>query len=204
MKTFLCTMAMILATLLALPQAQAISITLEPRTGRVFSPPANVFFDVDISNLGSNVLGAYSLDVHYDPTLFNFLALVPAGWGGALGNVRNGEALGQLDLSTPGLIRISEVSLLDDAALDVLQLPGSNRLLTLGLYAFNTDFEFPTTIVSADNFVLSDGAGDRLIPSSERAALVFRVPEPSTPALLVIGAFGALLLRRLGRVGVRA
>ncbi|MYN19729.1 PEP-CTERM sorting domain-containing protein [Rugamonas sp. FT107W] len=209
MKTFLRIVGILLAALLFQQQALAITIGLAPLTGQKFTPPADVFFDVKIFGLQSGgtdtVLGAFSMDLHYDPTLFSFLALPPAGWGTGLGSVSLGQAVGHLDASTPGLIHVSEVSLLDaasscgafctDPLLDDLQ-GNSFRLLTVGLYAFNTAYTSSTTTVSADNFVLADGAGDRLSPVNGRALLTFQVPEPSTPALLAIGVLGALLVRR--------
>jgi len=198
-----------------------IEITIEPSKNKIH-PPESLFVDINISGLQSggidNLLGAWQMDFHYDADLFNPLNIPPAGWGGKLGNITNGETVGGVDTSTPGVIDIFEVSLLFDFELDSFpfqrdldgNLLDSFRLATLGFYApSGTGFNDPSTLLFTDNIVLSDAYGNVLsdvngeIIPVQHLPVSIKIPEPATWVLFGIGFIGLLRFRKMKRPMIR-
>ncbi len=162
---------------------------------------SSVFVDVVVSGLDT-LLGAWELDLLYDPTVFVPQLVPPSGFGGLLGDVFAGEAVGGADVSVAGVISFLQVSLLSSGELDALQgnPPGSGnvldelRLATIGLFRFDPSTGVPVSLLDSANVILSDDLGNRILPVANPTTGVFiGVPEPGSWALLVAGA---LLLGR--------
>lgn len=96
--------------------------------------PGAFSISINIKNLQvdnpARLLGAFSLDLLFDPTGLTYLPFPSNNWGTALGDVSAGEALADIDTSTPGVIHLSEVSLLE-AASDTCLLCGGPFLKDL-------------------------------------------------------------------------
>ncbi|MEG1117865.1 MAG: hypothetical protein RSE46_22710, partial [Janthinobacterium sp.] len=154
MKKF-CFLAMFwLACLSWAPLAQALQMSLVPRGGAHIAPGGLLLVDLNIAGLGSGglntELGVFHLDLYYDPDLLFYLPGA-SGWGTALGQTAGGaEALAFADASTPGLLRLDEVSLLDGLTLGQLQGDGF-RLATLAFQA-----RMPGGPVPANTFLFAD------------------------------------------------
>lgn len=209
MKKLLFAVLLGLSCLGALPQAQALQITLTPHGGYQIAPGDQLLVDLDIAGLQSGglstELGAYHLDLYYDPSLLSFLPGPPTGWGTALGSTTGPvEALAFADHGTPGLLRLDEVSLLDGVTLDALQ-GDAFRLATLAFQVLQAPAPAPAnTFLFADAIVLGDAAGN-LIPValSNIPVLILQVDEPGTLAILALGA-AALAWRRRAASGPRS
>ncbi|GJI94979.1 hypothetical protein RugamoR57_16970 [Duganella caerulea] len=204
MKKLMCAALLGLSCLGALPQAQALQITLTPRGGYQIAPGGEVVVDVAIAGLQSGglstELGAYHLDLYYDPDLLSYLAGPPSSWGTALGRTDGGaEALAVADQSTPGLLRLDEVSLLDGVTLDALQ-GDSFRLATLAFQVGYPSLPAPAnTFLFADSILLGDADGNPIpVALSEIPVLILQVDEPGTLAILALGAAALAWRRRAG------
>jgi hypothetical protein len=92
-------------------------ISLDPHSS-VIKPGQNYYLDVNVSGLqsgGTNaLLGAFTMDVHFDPNLLQFLP-ISSSFGSALGDIGLGEALVGGSLTSPGIFNFFEVSLLEDS-----------------------------------------------------------------------------------------
>lgn len=208
MKKLMSAVAMLLCLATQLPPAHALAITLSSRSDLKIHGLENVFLDITVSGLRSGglntTLGGYELNLLFDPTLFQLLNVPPAGWGTGLGSVFGGEALGRIVLTAPGVLHVSEVSLLEASAagcsfctgpyLEDLQ-SDSFRLATIGLYAYNPAFPSRLSIVRTDQVVLGDGAGNRL-PGVPNSALQFTIAEPGSLSLMALGLASAAALAR--------
>ncbi|MGK5054951.1 hypothetical protein [Janthinobacterium sp. RB2P8] len=199
----LCIAAMLwLACLSWAPLAQALQMSLVPRGGYQIAPGGLLVVDLNIAGLQSGglntELGVFHLDLYYDPTLLSFLPGAPSGWGTALGQTAGGaEALAFADASTPGLLRLDEVSLLDGLTLGQLQGDGF-RLATLAFHVMMPPGPAPAnTILFADDILLAD-AGGNLIPvvPDQIPILILQVDAPGTLALLGLGMAALARQRR--------
>lgn len=137
------------------------------------------------------VVGAFSLEVSYDPTHVQNANVGPvAGFGADLGDPSLGEAVTFADFSTPGLLRIAETSLLDELALTGLQ---SDRIV-LATFGFtlrpNAASDFETWTVTgfsvADAFAspILDDQGNPVPVLTGSTTLA--VPAPASIWLLGI------------------
>jgi hypothetical protein len=197
-RRFLATCAVVAclgAGLLGALRADAASITLSPAT---LAPPSGSTFSLDVvvSGLGAGVapsLGAFDLDVAYDPAQLTFSG---ASFGTFLGTPP-GEAITDV-LPGAGSVNLAEVSLLAPAALDGMQ-PASFTVATLQFVALS---EIPS-VVSVSSGLLSDAFGAPIGIESLASATVSptsAVPEPGAFLLyaagLVVVARSSLLRRR--------
>lgn len=192
-----------LACLGALAPAQALQITLVPHG------PATVYVDdyvqVDMSIVGlqsgglNTELGAFHLDLYYDPTMLTLLSPTAANWGNSLGHTSPvAEALTFADNSTPGLLRLDEVSLLDRTALDVLQ--GDSFLLASLIFQVTAPAppRPDNTFLFADDILLGDAAGNRIPAGLDQIPqLILFVDEPATLAIFGLGLSALAWRRRL-------
>jgi hypothetical protein len=206
MKNFLAAAAMLLC-LTPLSPAHALAISLFPRTSLQVHNFDDVFIDINVVGLRSGsldrTLGAFELDLLFDPNLFQKIDIPPAGWGTGLGDVAAGEAVASMVQTAPGVLHISAVSLLEESLAGCVFCTGpyladvqgnSFRLATVGLYAYNPNFPDRTTTVRTSQAVLGDGAGNPL-PSVPDTELQFSVPEPGTAALIPLGLLCVAAMR---------
>ena len=199
----LCFLAMFwLACLSWAPLAQALQMSLVPRGGYQIAPGGLLLVDLNIAGLQSSglstELGAFHLDLYYDPLLLSFLPGAPSGWGTALGQTAGGiQALAFADASTPGLLHLDEVSLLDALTLDQLQ-GDSFRLATLAFHVLVPPKPAPAnTILFADDILLGNAAGNVIPAALEQVPiLILQVDEPGTLALLGLGMAALAWQRR--------
>lgn len=116
------------ALVIAMAQANAVSISLVPSINKIHSGET-LFLDVNISGLHSggtdSLLGGWSMDIGFDPgvlqpTLFS-------STGPYLGSIAQGQAIEfpSIDFSEPGVISLGELSLLPiDNYFDTAWNPG--------------------------------------------------------------------------------
>lgn len=173
------------------------TISLVPSSGTV-SPSGSFFIDINISGLQSSgtdaVVGAFDLDLLYDPSLFSPVIAPPTGFGLLLGDISLSEASGGIDASLPGTVSLFEVSLLTPAELDALQ-DDSFTLATIGFMAISAGGT--SGVFSTSDVIVSDDLGDPLSLASPTATATVRivaVPEPGMFLMLLVGAFGLLVV----------
>lgn len=172
--------------------------------------PGNVMLDITASGMSSTLLGGFQLDINFDPNFFAY------GGSGVLGSnlgvfnsSSNTEALGGIDFSNPGEIKLYEVSLLDTATLQTLQTTDSYLLAKIRLVTLPQDpLSFPgpnylgniyqwvtlNNINSNDPNVFATLYADELgnqvnidVAGSQTADVISFVPEAPSLALLFIG-----------------
>jgi hypothetical protein len=170
--------AFLVATWLAAPRADAISIALVPSSVVV---PVGASFGVDVvvSGLGDGAvpsLGSYDIDLSFDPALL------------AVGTVSFGVFLGAPDVSlvsvatSPGLVDFAEVSLAPPDLIDALQ-PGSFSVATVTF----TSIAAGTSAIDFGAVLLGDAVGRELAVDTLRAAkVVSPIPEPAAAAVFAI------------------
>jgi hypothetical protein len=163
-----------LVALFAIGSSQAIMIDFVPTSPLMVSNGDTVVVDVVVSDLGSESVSAFDLDVSYDTTFLSATGVI-FGWG--LGNPFFFEVFESSDLSTPGIVDIAAVSLLSDAELDALQGP-SVTLASLEFAAVGSG-------LTALDFVW--GPGQDIKGRDNQQIYPTPVPEPSTVFLLVAG-----------------
>nr|WP_315219053.1 hypothetical protein [uncultured Duganella sp.] len=214
MKKLLIAALLGLSCLGAWPLAHALQITLVPRGGYQIAPGGSVLVDLGIAGLQSGgldtELGAFHLDLYYDPTVLAYHPSAPSAWGGALGQAGS-ESLAFADNGTPGLLRLDQVSLLDGLTLDQLQ-GDAFRLATLAFDVLPWTGPTPAnTFLFADDILLGDAAGN-VIPAALDGipVLILQVDEPGTLAIIGLGLGLAALSARsrpggaVGRATARA
>jgi hypothetical protein len=176
-----------LATAFA-PAAAALSLAVHPLATRVAAgDPVTV--EIVVSDLGSDVVGGYSLTLNHDPSL---LSPVSVTFGAALGLVGVQQLftpVPPLPPATPGAIDLASVSLLSEPALQGLQ----GDPVTLVTLQFATLAE-GNALLSLSDVTLTDGQGLAL-PISEILGGVVLVPEPGTLLCVCVG-LGLLGLAR--------
>jgi PEP-CTERM motif len=165
----------------------AVSIDFVPASQTVF-PGEPVTVSIIISGLAAGAppsLGAFDLDVTFDPTI---LTPTAAEFGVFLGDPARFEALTALSLLS-GIVDLAAVSLLAPSTLDALQ-PASFVLANI---MFMTLAEGTSSLIFSQG-ILSDAFG-RELPAAAGTGSVQVVPEPTSFLLVGLGAIG---------VGIRA
>ncbi len=177
-------------------EGRAVVLSLESSRFTV-NPGDSVTLDLTVSGLGNLTapsLGAFDIDIGYDPAKLSFTGYTLGNW---LGNVSQSEALdaSKGDSTPPGVINLAEVSLLTANELDALQ-PDSFVLATLdftvtaGLAAGQSTVGILPTSVLADGSAgsfSSVNTGNSVTLTPQAPSPAGGVPEPATWALLVIG-----------------
>jgi hypothetical protein len=165
----------------------AAVVTHTPTTAATIAG-APVVVDVRISDLGAgNSLGAFDLDLGYDPALVSFSSVA---FGPALGNPALFEALTGVSAALPGVIDFSEVSLLTPAELAAAQ-GSSFSLATLTFMGVGTGTAAFSILGTS---ILSDAFG-RPLPISPLKP----IPEPESVFPLGLGLAALTALRRQRR-----
>ncbi len=190
----------LISTLLLGLSGQAFAlpiISLNPNTSSVI-PGQYFFIDVNVSGLlsgGTNsLLGAFSMDVLFDPNIVR-LDILGSYLGNSLGDLFAAEAIAD-GVEGSGIFSFYEISWLEDSAGNCILCTGpyledlqgdSFTLATLAFYS-PTDAiaSGPTTTFSTANVLLSDAFGDE-IPSVSNPSVTISVPEPPIFSLLGIG-----------------
>lgn len=176
---------------------EAVTLSLNPSSQSIL-PVGTAILDLEIAGLtdgGPDSLGAFSLDILYDPVILSFTSAV---FGPFLGDTDPlaFETDFFVDDLTPGVVSLGETSFLFDFELDELQ-PASFGLATLSFTGLTAGF----SNLVMQNVVLSDALGfvisDRIIEN----ASVSVVPEPATILLLAggmagLGVFGRKRFRK--------
>lgn len=156
--------------------ASAVSIGFNPAPPIPVLAGGSLSVDVVVSDLGSQIVSAYDVDVTYDPLLLLPVSVV---FGNALGITGVETIEGAFDLF--GILDVFEVSLLSDAELDTLQAGGPLTLFTMGFDVLE-DGDADLAFVW-DQFNDVKGRDNRvIIPSA--------IPEPSTWLLMGLGLAG--------------
>jgi len=176
--------------------ASAVTIGFAPGTqGVALGDAAQV--DLVFSDLGGEIISAYDLDLTYDPTV---LAATGVTFSTALGDELFFESFNAVDLSSPGVVDLAQLSLLSDADLAALQPGDSVAVATLyfdAIGAGTAEFGFVF-----DEFNDVKGLGGGVLPIVEEPGSITvgspteaPIPEPSAALLFVAGA--ALVHRRV-------
>jgi hypothetical protein len=187
--------------------ARALEITLVPRGGYQIAPGGELLVELGISGLRSGgldtELGAFHLDLYFDPDLLSYISTAPSSWGDGLGSTNDiNQALAFSDDSAPGLLRLDEVSLLDELTLAQLQ-GDSFRLATLAFRVLPGLAPVPgNTLLFVDDILLGDAGGTPIaLAPGQFPVLILQVDEPATPAILGLGMAAMVWCRRRRRGG---
>lgn len=188
----------LLLTALAAPGA---TLAFVPATTSV-GVGDSFYIDVTISGLGARVppsVSAFDLTIAFDPEI---LRATSVAFGPRLGDPSLFEALTGFTIS-PGLVNLSEFSLLDPATLDARQ-GRSFRLATLTFAVTGAGFTslhfVPGTVPGIAGLSVQDGFGDLLVVSGSDGAVIATgtaVPEPGPFLLMLTG--GVVMLIGGGR-----
>jgi hypothetical protein len=196
MKTFLLNLLTGIAAVgIASPALANISLSLEPgpQTINVGDPAV---MDLVVSGLGNHAspsLGAFSLDLSYNPAILSAVSLT-------FGNSLDLGVLGSLrfsDLSTAGAIHLEEVSL--ESSTDLNNAQAST--FTLATLNF-TSLAPGTSAIDFTSASLSDEQGTSLTGFlSKGGSIQVRGTTPvpdvgSTASMLLLGLVSVLALRR--------
>ncbi len=165
--------------------AEALTIAAMPSATQVAIGDVEQL-SLNISGLGSTLLGGFDIKLSYDPKLLSFdpASAGAVSFGPGLGDVGAFEAIPSVSLRAPGLIEVAEVSLLDSSGLAALQGGGSFDLADL-FFAASGDGQ---PVFALSSVQLVDAAG---LP----------VPEPASWLLLAGLPLGAALRWRTVRLG---
>jgi streptogramin lyase len=199
------TLLLIIMSAVCVGPAYATPIVSILPSNQVIEAPGSFTVTVGINGLQSDdpapLLGAFSLDLVFDPALVSYLPSQAAVWGSGLGDLTAGGALVGVDFSTPGILHLSEVSLLE-ADPDTCLLCSGPYLRNLQGATFNLvtlHFFYAATTGSTQltisNPLFSDADGNPITLGAANGATV-RVPEPGTWSMLALGIGVMMWLRR--------
>ncbi len=192
----------ILSALISMAPALAIPVLSLDRigTGRI-APGGSTFYQL-ILTAPSDLIGAFSVDIAFNPDVLNFHAAASATgqFGTMLGDPLV-DALGLADASIPGMLHLDEVSLLDAGTLGTLQHDGSGNLLfelVLAQITFDGIGTGPGELRFAPGSIAfgnADGLG-LLMPFATTPDAIFVVPAPPTLTLMLAGLLALRACRR--------
>lgn len=169
------------------PDSQTVALGSGVQVGVVFS------------DLGSEVISAYDLDITYDPGVVDATGVL---FTTALGDEFFLEVLSAFDVSTAGIVDLAQVSLLSDAELAGLQPGDSVTVATLlfasvgvGTSELGFVFDAVNDVKGRGGAILSlfEDTGSITVEGTDQAP----VPEPSAALLFAVGA--VLVARRSSR-----
>lgn len=180
-------------------EAAPVVLSLQPLGPTSVNVGGTVSYELLLTNPDA-VVGAFSLDISFDPGVLQFVPAPSAGaqFGTYLGDPTLGEAIGTAGESSSGILHIDEVSLLDIASLDALQGGGTLPSLLLA----NVTFEGLGPGVGGLAFLpgsveLSDAVGNLLAaPTLAQPGAVNVVPEPASPALVILALAACVAVSR--------
>ena len=194
MKKLLFLLTVLFSVVLLFGHVEAVTLSLNPSNQSII-PGGMAIVDLEIAGLtagGPDSLGAFELEVLYDPDILSFTSV---NFGLFLGNPDLFEADIYFDNSSPGVVYLDETSWLEadsstcifcaEPYLDDLQ--GESFILAqfsfLGVQVGSSDLVI-------QNEVLSDAFGSAISNLVIENASVSVVPEPATILLLVSGMAG--------------
>ncbi len=186
MKKFLVLATLLYFSTLSVGRVDAISLSLDP-VSQAILPGGTAAVDLSISGLaagGAPSLGAFRVEVTFDPSILTFDSVA---FGGFLGFPTDPfETDVFVDTTLPGAVLLDEFSFLFDFELDALQ-PDAFTLASLSF----TGSGLGVGTLGYGLVDLSDGIGFTLTPSLTTAS-VSVVPEPGTFLLLASGIVGLI------------
>jgi len=161
--------------------ASAISISVVPGT-QTANPGDTLSVDIVISDLGSEIVSAYDLDLTYDATVLSATDVV---FGANLGDELLFEVFNDFDLSGTGVVDFAQLSLLSDAELAALQ-PSSFSLATVEFLAVGPGTSSLDFVFDSFNDIKGRNAG--VLDVDAVSGSVSVVPEPSSALVFAVGS----------------
>lgn len=182
------------AVVMAAPFAQAATLNLVPSSNSL-QVGESLSLDLVIDGLGDHTapsLGAFDVDVSYDPALLN---LSSVAFGSALGDIDLAEALAGAGTPAPGTTNIWELSLLEsDSSTCTLCIPPyltdlQGTSFTLATLVFSAAAPGAAAFGLAPN-AMADGSGDNL---DTTVGALPTVQVTAVPVPAAIWLFGSAL-----------
>jgi hypothetical protein len=176
--------------------ASAVILSFNPASQNAVAGDT-VSLDLVISDLGTDLIGDFDLDIAFDTSALSFTGY---SLGSGLGDLGLFEAddfsLGDLG---GGLIGLTEVSYLSVLDLGLAQPGASLTLATLDFYVDTLALGSSTTVSVDTIYAIGDGVGDPLNDSALNDGVISNpraVPEPSVLALFSLGLIGFGVFRK--------
>jgi hypothetical protein len=199
MSRFRCWLGTLVLASIAWPACAVPVLSIE-RVNATVGVGGVATFELHASNL-TDPLGAFAVDISFDPALLAFVPEASAGaqFGQLLGQP-DSEAIGLALLLAPGVLHLDQVSLLDSASLDALQRDSGGQMLgdiVLAMFSLQGLGVGVSQIgfVPA-GIVLADAAGNVLAEVLGVPSALAVVSEPATLWLLAFGVGVAAVQRR--------
>jgi len=142
----------------------------------------SVGVDVVVSDLGTDLVAAFDLDVLYDPSVLHATSVA---FGVHLGDPAAFEAFTDFNLATAGRVDFAELSLLDAAQLGALQT-GPFALATLQFDVVGGGVSTLAYRFDANNLLVGP-RGEVLDVVVRDGSVVAVVPEPTAALLFAVG-----------------